>query len=315
MALQLSAFHREQLAKYIKFFKQKREVQVQEIQEIFTDAQEARLDGDALLDPEEVKDILQSLCESLKTSYEDDLRRTVSMSVLAIQQLFQDADAQDLELEMDTSKIEDSHLLAEVDKIRLDGHGVPNAKSKAGRLVSLRDEQQRIVEQNAQLQDQIASARKENESLHDELDRARQQLSNCTYEVESLKRQLDTAVSGRAAAEAQMEEAKSSGTSSSSSAREALLRLQAELDEERTMSVDMRAKLADARQLLLETHDIDLDDVSARFRASKQFQQMRKTLSQKTDQLTDLRRRLLRYEPDEAALSRDIDDTPLKHHK
>mmetsp|Transcript_12492 Transcript_12492/g.21508 ORF Transcript_12492/g.21508 Transcript_12492/m.21508 type:complete len:309 (+) Transcript_12492:128-1054(+) len=307
MSRYLSDFHKVQLAKYEKFFKQKREVQVQEIQEIFNDVQEARLDGDSLLDPDEVKDILQTLCQSIRTSYEDDLRRTVSMSMLAIQQLFQDADAQDLELEMDTSKIEDTHLIAEMEKIRLDGPSASSHKTKANRLVSLRDEQQRIVDQNMQLQGQINTVNREKESIQDELDRARQLLSNHTYEIEALKLQLETA-KRQSTGTSSAEESKGEDDSSK------LLALQQDLDHERGVAVDLRAELADARQLLLETRDIDLDDVTERFRSSKQFQQMRKTLQQKTDQLTDLRRRLVQYEPDGTNIVRDFhEDTPLRH--
>ena len=66
---------------------------------------------------EDVEQILGGLLERVESNVRDDLQLTVSMSVLAIRQLFEDADEQDVELQMDTSKMEDRAMLNEVDKI------------------------------------------------------------------------------------------------------------------------------------------------------------------------------------------------------
>lgn len=307
----MSQFHAEQVAKYIRFFRQKRSVQVQEIQELFNDARDARVDGESLLGPEEVSDLLQGLCDSVKASFEEDLRRTVNMSVLAIQQLFEDADAQDLELQMDTSKIEDSHLIEEVEKMRVDGAAAASkSDKKKGRLVSLRDEQQRIVDQNTKLEEQVRGLRRDNEALQDGRDRNNNQMSNLTYEVESLRKQLEAATgAGIVHSKQRVEEGKASdaspveGTTGGKAGN--VVSLQEDLDSERDAIVKLRAELADARELVLQEHGIDIDDVVNSFRNSKQFAQMRKTLSQKSEQLTDLRRRLITYEPDQTALASD----------
>jgi hypothetical protein len=44
----------------------------------------------------------------IQTAVRSDLQLTINMSVLAIKQLFEDADSQEVELQMDTSKIEDA---------------------------------------------------------------------------------------------------------------------------------------------------------------------------------------------------------------
>jgi len=296
MSLRLSDFHREQLAKYVRFFRQKREVQVQEVNALFNDAKEARLDGESLLGPDEVQEMLRGLCDSVRSNVAEDLRLTVNMSVLAIQQLFEDADRQSLELEIDTSRIEDKHLIEEVEKMRLEAPTTEKAQQKAGRLVSLRDEQQLLVDQNAQLEEQIRLLKAENVALQDECDRSKQQLSNYNYQVESLSQQLEAAVVDGSS----HEESKASGGMK--------VDLQAELDRERDAVVKLRAELADAREMVLEKHGVDIDDLFSNIRNSKQFQQLRKTLSQKTEQLTDLRRRMLKYEPDEGPIEKS-------HHK
>ena len=198
------------------------------------------------------------------------------MSILAIQQLFQDADAQDLELQLDISKIEDSHLLEEVDKIGIK-HSNNDDGRKGGRLVSLRDEQQRLVEQNQNLEDELATAKKTIEELEEQNDRGKQTNSNLLCELEALKRGENESKSGQ-------------GFKTS-------LHLQEELEKERDSLVQLRAELADAKDMLLG-RGIGFDDVQNSIKKSKQFVQMRKLLTQKTDQLTDLRRRMLQYEPD-----------------
>jgi len=308
MALALSAFHREQLAKYLRFFRAKREIQVSELKELFDDAAEARLDAGALLSADEVADLLRSLGDSVRSNFEEDLRRTVNMSVLAIQQLLEDADAQDVELQIDTSKIEDSHLVEEVEKLRHEVPAPSESARKTGRLVSLRDEQQRIIDQNAKLEAQVKALQRENDELQDQCNRSNNRLSNATFEVEALRRQVETLREDACSEEAKAPEPNTNSSSSVSA-------LQTELDQERDVVVQLRAELADARKFLLSESGIDLEDIAASFKDSKQFQQLRKTLAQKTEQLTDLRRRLLAYEPDQTRVERDAREVVRVKHK
>lgn len=74
-----------------------------------------------MLSAEEVSSIFQSLLESVKSNVNRDLDLTAKMSVVAIHQLFEEADAQDVELQMDTSRIEDATLIEAIDNIQLDG--------------------------------------------------------------------------------------------------------------------------------------------------------------------------------------------------
>jgi len=268
--MDLSDYHREQLSKYVCFFRNKREVQVAEIKELFNDAAD-ELQTDALLNYDEMSNILSTLGDSVQSNFTEDLKRTVNMSVLAIQQLLADADAQDLELQMDTSKIEDSHLIEEIERMKLDASSNAGKAKKTGRLVSLRDEQQRIIGDNASLEAQLEKLREENQKLHDTNDKSKQSISNLTYEVESLKRHKSSD-----------KEEKTSGSK--------VLDVQKELDEERDALVSLRAELADARDIILGKLGCDLEEITKNFKKSNQYSQLRKTLGQKTDQLTDLRR-------------------------
>jgi hypothetical protein len=314
MVLQLSEFHRAQLQSYIRFFRSKREVQVGELAETFADAIDSRLEDGALMGAQEVAALLTALGASVRAAFEEDLKRTVSMSVLAIQQLFEDADAQSVELSMDTSKIEDTHLVSEVEKLAALDRSVAERKAGAGRLVSLRDEQRNLLSRMQEQEEQMRRLGKEREAVQDKLDAANAMLSNATYEAAALRRQLEQQRAGAGAARGD-EETKAMEAREAKGKKEearAVTGLQGELDAARDEASTLRAELADALQLLGPAGVAALDDI----KNSRQFAQLKKTLTQKTEQLTDLRRRLMVHEPDETREELEANNMPLKiRHK
>ena len=76
--------------------------------------------------------------------------------------------------------------------------------------------------------------------------------------------------------------------------------LQEMLDSEQNRANRLQAELDDAKNLLQGQKGIDFDAFVATIRDSKQFIQLRKTLRQKSEQLTDLRRR---FNPEQATVS------------
>ena len=65
----------------------------------------------------------------------------------------------------------------------------------------------------------------------------------------------------------------------------------------------LAAELDEVKELLRRSHGIDFGDYTALVKSSKQFVQMRKTICQKNDQLKQLRKRLMIYEPDDTEVS------------
>ena len=62
-------------------------------------------------------------------------------------------------------------------------------------------------------------------------------------------------------------------------------------------SSELQRALSDARQQISELEA----DMEAKLTSSKQFQQMKTMMSQKSQKVNDLRRRLQKYEPDALA--------------
>lgn len=138
---------------------------------------------------EDVSSMIDSLLDSVTNQVRDDLQLTVSMGVLAIKQLFEDADSQDVELEMDTSKIEDVALIEEVEKMRLDAPSSSKGK-KTGKLVSLRDEHHRMVTEMERLKDLSMTLKDEVRALKRQYTDISRERADLAQENASLRSQL-----------------------------------------------------------------------------------------------------------------------------
>ena len=325
-------FHAEQCKQYLRFFRAKREVQLQEINAIVADCKEDRF-GDAgdIFNRDEIIEVLDELCVHIQNCVRTDLQRTVSMGVLAIRQLFEEAEAHGIELEVDTALIEDKSLIEEVENMAIDGPS-KNLRSKTNRLKSIGREHDALVQKVAHLEEEAARRDGEMKALRERANAL--QLENASLvageaaprreseRLRGLLRQHEAAGSSaeQKAAEGKAAEAPGQrGPPTGNAMRSARERLKAgaisqeEFDavaaQHGTKDVrdyqrrlrdlqddheQLRAELADAKDLLKSERGIDIDS----FKKSRQFVQMRKLMANKTRQVKDLRARLDQYEPD-----------------
>ena len=100
-----SAQHEEQLKAYLRFFRSKREYQLQEVEATIRDQKESLFED--MYTQDDVSRILSSLADATRGTVMTDLQNTVNMGVLVLRQLFEEAEAQDAELELDLSVVED----------------------------------------------------------------------------------------------------------------------------------------------------------------------------------------------------------------
>ena len=92
-----------------------------------------------------------------------------------LRQLFEEAEAQEIELELDLAVVEDEVMLKEVEKISMDAP-TRERKKKAVKLDSMRDEHQRLMLENERLRSELKGTR----SRADELEgKAREQRPVC----------------------------------------------------------------------------------------------------------------------------------------
>ena len=107
------------------------------------------------------------------------------MTILLLRQLFKQAEDTDMELECDFSAIEDQAALEQIEKSQFDGPLLATSKKDA-KLLSIKDAQQRLVEENQALEDKVAE-------LQAELRESRRDLAEAQGQNQALEGDLQAA--------------------------------------------------------------------------------------------------------------------------
>lgn len=170
---------------------------------------------------------MESLCSAIKSSVRSEFQACINMSALLLRQVFVEADNNDMELEFDTSAVEDRSLLEKVQRLKVD------APSSTSEELSFKLAANRKLskDQRNDFEDEIQRLKKRNKELEEQVK------NGATGDVGALQHKIN-----------QLQE------------------------------------LADEAQVHISQ--------------TKQFQQMKKMVTQKNDQIRQLRTRLLQYEPD-----------------
>lgn len=100
--------HRQQVVDYLKYFRTKREQHLREMQRTFDEVKDTRLLEDVYTH-EDVVDIFDALQVLLKSNTSDELANFTHTSVLFIRQLFLQAEGHNIQLRIDTSKLDDEY--------------------------------------------------------------------------------------------------------------------------------------------------------------------------------------------------------------
>ena len=86
--------HEEQVKAFLKFFRSKRTVQLKELEAYFEDQKEFLTDD--MYSKDDVQKMLDSLLNSVVHTVETDLKNTVSMNMLVLRQLLEEAETEEL---------------------------------------------------------------------------------------------------------------------------------------------------------------------------------------------------------------------------
>jgi len=310
----LTAEHQDQIKKFLKFFRSKRELHIKSIGAHFEDARTDRLTED-MYNQDEVVAIFETLEDLVKEDIRSELMNTINMTAILMKQLFEEADSQDVALAMDTATVEDQRLLEEVEKMRLDTPSV--AKEKGGKLTSIRDEHQKIMDENEDLKRQVKDLNGKFRALQLQCTQILQEKSTVQTENAELREALADSDNSRALNEINdaSTESESKGGVSRDDSKGGSSMAMAEAKDSTGGSVDFKGlpdpsdfeagsdaqRIAILRRKVAELSiQLDEDDDSAN--RSKQFQQMRSIIGTKNDKLKGLRKQLLKYEPDNMEL-------------
>ncbi|CEO94898.1 Leucine zipper transcription factor-like protein 1 [Plasmodiophora brassicae] len=259
--------HRQQVVDYLKYFRTKREQHLREMQRTFDEVKDTRLLEDVYTH-EDVVDIFDALQVLLKSNTSDELANFTHTSVLFIRQLFLQAEGHNIQLRIDTSKLDDEVLLKDIDQMDSVKEATVNiANLPPPSKVRLGAISGGVVDTN--LVTQIKELTAENARSQQRIDALKAQLAELSQKNSKLDDQL-------AHQDAELRTFKD-GASRSSPGEAAQLTAQL---------AEARAELADTRKLL-----------DAKVSATTQFQELRKIVARKNAQIKTMKARLAEVDP------------------
>jgi hypothetical protein len=159
----LSEENHEQIRKYLRFLRNKKDAILRSLQREIEDIRSDRLTED-MYSRDDMNEFVDFLTSSIKSQVGGDVSSVVNMSALALNQLLESSQDKGVELELETSALENQSVLEAVEKMSLDA--MPKGGRRAVNLTSFRDEAkamreetQRIEETNLSLQHEVSLLR------------------------------------------------------------------------------------------------------------------------------------------------------------
>jgi len=277
MAEHLGENNRHQVARFVSFFKGKRDRFSTLLRERRDDTKSDRLNDD-IYPHADVEQHLDFLAEELHDLGKEELQRNSQISAAYVAELLLQAQQANVELSVDISIVEDEKKMQGVTDIFNTALTKPptlkkNALSALGNegpdvnslqeIQDLRAEHQVLQDRNVQMQQQLTQLLSERQVAWDELDTVK--IDFLTY-----KRDVDD--------------------------RLACVNMG---------SSDVKDQLADTQGVLAQKRDelVALqNDMTKRINETSQFKDLKNIVAKKNTIIKDLRLRLLAYEPDEAGM-------------
>lgn len=274
-----------QLAAFLSFFDNKRDLYLSELNHAFKDMHEARLFED-IYSKDDVESILSELQQQISSGIKRDLDSAIAMSALVLEQVLSSAaDDHNITLTIDLAKTEDSAALARVREIAASagGSSIGSAadadlrRKNVVNLTSLRDEHNKLVADNLRLTEEAAALKERYEAMQMQATALTQSKAQLAAKLEATQAELSSIKSGA-----------DSATAEASAHSAELESLKKELTRLHTQAESAKTKLLAAEK-----------ERDASVNTSKPFLMLKNVLTKKNAQLADLRAKLKKYEPDD----------------
>ena len=185
----LSYEHEEQLKSFLKFFRSKRNYQIQEVEACFADQNDVL--NDDMYTKEEIHRSMDSLCTAVRSSVLTDLQMTANMSMLVLRQLLEEAEASEIDMDLDMTIIEDQSLLAEASKVAIDAPTRHRRNQKNVKLGGIRDEHQRMMTEFEGVKKDNAQLLEAKQNLEGLVKDGKRKRRDLRKEITSLRDQVD----------------------------------------------------------------------------------------------------------------------------
>ena len=175
----------DQIRKYIKFFRQKKEGIVRTINREFSDIRNDKLEQENMFTKEEMEEYTDHLQTTIRSTVSSDIGTIINMSTLVITQLLEAAQEKQVDLVIETATIENQILLEAIEKLNLEA--IPKKTRGIGELISLKDEAK------AQ-KDEIEKLESKNVQLQYDIKRLKENQKNNHYELEEKMERLQVSL-------------------------------------------------------------------------------------------------------------------------
>lgn len=318
----VSEDHELQVQSFLRFAKMKRGQHVREVLQEVKEVKEFKLDESVYPKPD-VEDILDNLCVTLEDVIEKEFTNEAYCSALLLRLLFIQAEGSGLELSVDTNALENEMLLGEIENSEKAALSKPASAfvKKASKLQKvtggsgtdpriirerddLKEEVATLKERFNQLQAQNTVILREKTALQEQLDGTKGSLKDTQTKLEETSSDREAVLQKK---ELEMKKLEEELTGKLKALEVSQAELQASSSSE-VAAVEKSA--AKAKKQLAAIQDelrvkaLELEkaeqQVNEKLNDSKQFQQMKKMMQAKSQQVVQLRKRLACYEPPDA---------------
>ena len=185
----LSYEHEEQLKSFLKFFRSKRNYQIQEVDACFADQLDVL--NEDMYTKDEIRRSMDSLCTAVRSSVLTDLQMTANMSMLVLRQLLEEAEASEIDMDLDMTIIEDQSLLAEASKVAIDAPTRKRRNQKNVKLGGIRDEHQRMMNEFEGIKKKNAELLESKSGLEGMVKEGKRKRKALRKEIADLRDQVD----------------------------------------------------------------------------------------------------------------------------
>eukprot|EP00953_Heterococcus_sp_UTEX-ZZ885_P038656 19845-Heterococcus_DN1.PRE.3 len=149
----LSPEHEEQVHQYLRFMRAKREIALKQLDNEFSDTKNDRL-LEQMYSQEDVEALLDDLGRLVRSNVRQEIGAFMGMTSIILKQLLEGAEERGVTaLEINTGKVEDREMLAEIEKMRADGPS--QQRPSTNRLISIKDEHARLIEDKAKAEKEV----------------------------------------------------------------------------------------------------------------------------------------------------------------
>ncbi|XP_078544287.1 leucine zipper transcription factor-like protein 1 [Lissotriton helveticus] len=294
----LNEHHQNEVINYMRFARSKRALRLKTVNSCFQDLKDSRL-VDETFTVDEVTEMLNGLQVVVHGEVETELINTTHTNVLLLRQLFFQAEKWHLKLQTDISELENRELLeqvAEFEKSEFKSSSKKaNAESSKPKLAPLNEGGTTEL-----LNKEIARLNEENEKLKSRLKTIETQATGALDEKVKMERTL------KELQKVQGDQKVSHNTQEINNLEKTVADLKS--DFEKSMNDNTANKKYLEESLVSTKHNllkVQEQLVMAEKELDKKFQQttayrnMKDILTKKNDQIKELRRKLLKYEPED----------------